>query len=57
MDVLQVYGSSFTFICDVTLKKATDGKVVTFFPQHKFENLNNLPLHKYRGGNFGLESM
>jgi hypothetical protein len=52
MDVLQVYGSSFTFICDVTLKRDTDGKVVTFFPQHKFDNLNNLPLHKYGGGQF-----
>lgn len=52
MDVLQVYDFNFIFVCNISLKKDADGKVQTVFPQHKFKNLNSLPLHKYGGGPF-----
>ena len=56
---MKVAGYDFQFVCDIKPQRNPDGTVKRFMPQSRYENSENLPLHKYGKGpfcKFGIQS-
>lgn len=47
-----ICGYNFQLVCDLEPEKDTDGNIIEKYPQHEFDNKNDLPMHKYGSGPF-----
>ena len=50
--LMKVEGYDFQLICEIKPQKNPDGTVKQFMPQSRYENYNNIQLHKYGKGPF-----
>ena len=49
---MRIAGYEFEHICDIELLRDTDGSVLGFMPQDRYNNARNLPLNRYGVGPF-----
>ena len=50
--VLHIGGYHFRYVCSIEPEREPSGNVITFMPQSKYANTDNLPLNKYGRGPF-----
>ena len=51
-NVLSIGGYDFRYVCTIEPERDTNGVVLTFMPQAKYANADNLPLNKFGDGPF-----